>query len=176
LAGLGNKRFLERKGVYGAVELDWWESFRVNDRITITSVPARHFSGRGLFDRNKSLWCGFVISNAKDNIYYSGDTAYDSFTREIGNRFDPLVLSILPIGAFKPEWFMKYVHASPDEAVQMHLDLGSHKSIATHFGTFPMAWEGMDEPVKRLREVLAERKLPVDDFIIPEAGKTYTIQ
>lgn len=176
LVPIGNSHYLEKNGIRGAKELDWWDSYQMTKLINITCLPARHFSGRGPFDRNKALWCGFMITNDEGNIYYSGDTAYGSFVEDISKKFQPIILSILPIGAFKPEWFMRFVHTSPDEAVKMHLDLGSQKSIAAHFGTFPLAWEGMDEPANRLREVLAQNNLINGEFIVPEAGKVYIIK
>jgi len=175
LIPLGNKHYLDKHGIHNARELDWWDSYQVSRSINITCLPARHFSGRGPFDRNKALWGGFMISSETGNVYYSGDTAYGSFVEDIARKFHPILLSILPIGAFKPEWFMRFVHTSPDEAVQMHFDLGSVKSIAAHFGTFPLAWEGMDEPADRLRKVLLQKNLLNGEFIVPEAGRTYKI-
>ncbi len=152
---LGVKQFLEQKGCRNVTEMDWHQSATFNDSTTIHCVPAQHFSGRGLLDRHATLWAGFIIdSKLVGKLYFVGDTGYGPFLKKIGEKFGPLRLALIPIGAFKPKWFMSPIHCSPDQAVEIHKDVQSQQSIAIHFGTFPMADDGEREPVTVLDSTL----------------------
>jgi len=168
---LGVERFLHEEGIQDTVHLDWWDGYALSQNFSLTAVPARHFSGRGLFDRNKTLWCGYVLHTSLGNIYYAGDTAYGKFIKEIGNRFGPMQTSFIPIGAYKPHWFMESIHISPEEAVQVHQDVRSQQSVAMHFGTFPMADDGMYEPVEALRKALEENEIQREQFRVLKEGE-----
>jgi L-ascorbate metabolism protein UlaG (beta-lactamase superfamily) len=173
---LGVGKFLEENGVATVSDLDWWTSIPISDEISVEAVPAQHFSGRGMFDRDATLWCGYVITTPKGNLYFAGDTGYNGKTfREIGAKFK-LRVSIIPIGAYKPEWFMSPIHCSPSEAVKVHTDLNSQLSIASHFGTFPLADDGYEDPVSDLRLALAERGIPANKFIVLEEGRGKQIE
>lgn len=152
-------------------ELDWWDAFRLSSEIDLTATPAQHFSGRGLFDRDKTLWCGFALKTIHHTIYYAGDTGYGDFFKEIGQKFKSFDLAILPIGAYKPEWFMSPIHTSPEEAVKIHKDVNSKQSIAMHFGTFPLADDTPIEAKNKLIKALEESTLPKNVFKILEAGE-----
>ena len=132
-------------------ELDWGESLALFP-CTIHSVPALHFSARGLFDRNRSLWCGYVIEAAGRVVYFAGDTGFGSHFASIRERFGPPRLALLPIGAYEPRWFMSPVHMGPDDAVRAHQILGAKTSIAIHHGTFQLGDEGIDTPKRRLMD------------------------
>lgn len=149
---LGNAALMRRHGIRGAVERDWWESDGA-----ITVVPARHFCARGISDRNRNLWGGFVVAAPRGNVYFAGDTGWGAHFAEIGRRFAPIRLALLPIGAYLPRWFMQPVHIDPAQAVDAHRALGASTSVAMHYGTFALGDDGMDEPVRELRSVLAER-------------------
>jgi L-ascorbate metabolism protein UlaG (beta-lactamase superfamily) len=151
-------------------ELDWWQSVAISEKLKITCVPARHFSGRGLRDRNKTLWCGYVIEGPGGVIYFAGDTGYGSHFGEIRRRFPQIRLAFLPIGAYLPEWFMGPVHVSPADAVRAHEELGAATSIAIHFGTFHLADDAEAQPARELREALASRK-QVNSFWILNTGE-----
>ncbi|CAN5746711.1 MBL fold metallo-hydrolase [soil metagenome] len=154
IVSLGNAAFLSRHGIKDAVELDWWQSHEINGDISVTAVPAQHFSSRALSDRNKTLWCGFVVSTPNGDIYFSGDTGYGPFVQQLADHFPHgFRLGLLPIGAYRPEWFMKEVHVSPDEAFTMHDQLKIKDVMAIHFGTFKLADDTQDEPATRLREL-----------------------
>ena len=170
---LGVKAFLEQEGIANVTELDWRQSATINDRTTLHCVPAQHFSGRGLFDRNKTLWAGYVLDNqAVGNIYFAGDSGYGPHFRAIGEQFGPMRLALMPIGAYKPEWFMSPVHIGPPEAVQAHRDVRAQQSVAIHFGTFPLADEGEHEPVHDLNRALAEKRIDPAQFRALKNGQS----
>jgi N-acyl-phosphatidylethanolamine-hydrolysing phospholipase D len=131
-----------------AIELEWWQSTEVAG-LRVTCVPAQHFSGRGLFDRNRRLWAGFVIEGGGRRVYHAGDTGYFAGFREIAARLGPPDLALLPIGAYAPRAMMRRVHMDPDEAVRAALDLQARQVVGMHFGTFDLADEPMDEPPRR---------------------------
>ena len=121
------------------VELNWWDSHAICEGVTATYVPAEHFSGRGLFDRDKSLWGGFVLETPHGKVYFAGDTGDGQHFRAIRERFGAMTLSLIPIGAYAPRWFMQSVHIDPDEALQASLTLESQTTLAIHFATFILA-------------------------------------
>ena len=169
-AGLGNARTLEKHGIPGMVELDWWQAVQ-HGALAITSIPAQHFSGRYPWDRDTTLWCGFVVEGEAANICFAADTGMGPHFQQIAQRFPSIDVAILPIGAFRPQWFMSEVHLSPEEAVEAHRILGARASIASHFGTFPLADDGEDEPVERLQKALAEAGLTEEDFRVMGFGE-----
>jgi L-ascorbate metabolism protein UlaG (beta-lactamase superfamily) len=172
---LGVGRFLEEFGIASHIDLDWWTGTEVARKVYIEAVPAQHFSGRGLFDRDATLWCGYVVKTSHGNIYFAGDTGYNPSTfKEIGARFSPRV-SIIPIGAYKPEWFMAPIHCSPAAAVQIHKDVKSPLSIASHFGTFPLADDGHDEAVTDLKAALLAEGISPGDFQALEEGSSIRV-
>jgi L-ascorbate metabolism protein UlaG (beta-lactamase superfamily) len=157
---LGNAVLLARRGIGGARDLDWWESTRVSDRVTVTAVPAQHFSARGMTDRNAALWCGFVVSGPSGHVYFAGDTGWGGHFEEIARRFGPMRLAMLPIGAYEPRWFMRPAHISPAEAVDAHLVLGARTSIGMHWGTFRLSDEGELDPARDLAAAVAAKGNP----------------
>lgn len=152
---LGLGAFLAAHGIPGAVELDWWASASGAGPLQVACVPARHFSGRGLRDRNATLWCGFVLEGPAGPVYFAGDTGWGPHFGEIRERVGPVRLALLPVGAFRPRWFMGPVHMSPDEAVRAHEVLAASTSIGIHYGTFRLADDGFDEPARELAKALA---------------------
>lgn len=166
---LGVKAMLDQKGMKNSIELDWWQQTATG--IHIKSMPAQHFSGRGMFDRDKTLWCGYLLEHEGKKLYFAGDTGYGDFFKEIGKKEGPMDVSIIPVGAYMPEWFMSPIHISPQEAIQVHQDVKSQQSIAMHFGTFPLADDGQGKAEEEL--ILGLDSLGVDQshFIIPEEGK-----
>jgi L-ascorbate metabolism protein UlaG (beta-lactamase superfamily) len=157
---LGNGALMARGGVFGVQELDWWGTTRINDQLLVTQVPAQHFCARGLSDRNRNLWGGFVIEGPSGRVYVAGDTGWGRHFEQIAARFQPIRLALLPIGAYLPRWFMKPAHIEPAEAVEAHLVLGAGTSVAMHYGTFNLGDDGEEEPVVALRRALAERGSP----------------
>jgi L-ascorbate metabolism protein UlaG (beta-lactamase superfamily) len=174
VTGLGNAAYLRHKGVPDAIELDWWRSWRMSgddDRLTVTFTPARHFSARGLFDRDRTLWGGFWISAAgAPSVYFAGDTAMGVHFQFIRERLGSPDLALLPIGAYEPRWFMSEVHMDPAEAVEAHNVLGARQSLAMHYGTFQMTDEPFDAPLKEL--ALAKASMLNEEFDLIDAGET----
>jgi len=168
---LGLRRWLTRHGVRNAVELDWWAA-HIEERFRVSAVPAQHFSGRTATDRNLTLWCGFVLETAGRRIYFAGDTGYSRDFADIGARFAPIDLALIPIGAYEPRWFMRAMHVNPEEAVQMHRDLGSRQSAAMHWGTFRLTEEALDEPPRFLAQALQRAGVPTDRFWVMRHGET----
>jgi len=158
-------RLLRSKSIGRVHELDWGES-RSLPGVTIHCVPALHFSSRGIYDRNMTLWCGYVIESQERLIYFAGDTGFGPHFAWIRERFGSPSLALLPIGAYEPRWFMSPVHMGPDEAVRAHEILAAKTSIAIHHGTFRLADEGLDTPKKQLLACA-----PRDSFLVLENGQ-----
>lgn len=158
-AGLGNRALLQSAGLADAFELDWWQHDSLG-AVEIRSVPSRHFSNRGLFDAERTLWTSWVFSSPKaGRVYFAGDTAYGGHFKATREKLGPMRAAILPIGAYKPEWFMSPVHMSPKEAVQASHDLESALSIPMHYGTFNLADDGETEPLTALEAALKEKPI-----------------
>jgi L-ascorbate metabolism protein UlaG (beta-lactamase superfamily) len=154
-----------------STEIDWWQTVSISSEIRITAVPARHFSGRSFRDRNRTLWCGYIVEGPSGTVYFAGDSGYGTHFREIRDRFPNIRLALFPIGAFRPQWFMGPVHISPQEAVRAHQELGAACSVAIHFGTFRLADDGEDEPATELRRALEAAAIPASKFLTLDGGQ-----
>jgi L-ascorbate metabolism protein UlaG (beta-lactamase superfamily) len=179
---LGNLDDMQSSGIPTVDELDWWQSVHLSASVTITLVPAQHYSGRTLWDRNQSLWGGFVVSGPSGNIFYSGDTGYGPHFQEIARRFSPIRVALLPIAPFRPsqagdptQEYRRIIHMGPADAVQAHLDLGTPVSIAAHFQVFQLGFDGFNDAIDELVASLKEHHLKPDAFIAPVFGQTIHI-
>jgi len=172
LVPLGNRALLNSKGIQKVEEMDWWDAQRLNTNAAITFTPTRHFSSRRILDRNKTLWGSYMIQSAGHSIYFAGDSAYTTHFKEIHDRFGATDLSLLPIGAYEPQWFMSYFHMNPAEAVQAHHDLESHQSIGIHFGTFQLTEEAIDAPVRDLATAMTKAGQDPESFVTLQEGVT----
>jgi N-acyl-phosphatidylethanolamine-hydrolysing phospholipase D len=167
VAPLGVGELLMSLGVPQVVELDWWQSTNAA-RAAITAVPAQHFSGRSLTNRDRTLWAGFAIVAGEWRVLFAGDTGYHPEFTEIGRRLGPFDVALLPVGAYDPRWFMRPVHMDPEEAVAATIELGAGAGapppvlLATHWGTFRLTDEPMDEPPRRTRDAWTSRHLSLD--------------
>jgi len=155
-------------------ELDWWQTVEIGG-AAITAVPAQHFSARTPWDRNRTLWCGYVVEVDGLTIYFAGDTGYATHFAEAGGRWPRIDLALLPIGAYEPRWFMIYAHMNPEEAVRAHLDLHASASVGMHFGTFQLTDEGIDEPLRALERARAERGVTADAFRVLGFGESVVV-
>ncbi len=142
-------RLLRSENIGTVHELDWGESLPLPG-FTVHCVPAFHFSSRGIFDRNKTLWCGYVIECQERLVYFAGDTGFGEHFAQIRENFGAPRLALLPIGAYEPRWFMAPIHMAPEDAIRAHEILAAKTSIAIHHGTFQLADDGIDTPKKRL--------------------------
>jgi L-ascorbate metabolism protein UlaG (beta-lactamase superfamily) len=158
-AGLGNAAFLASQHLENVTELDWWGSVALGP-ITVTSVPNQHFSNRGLTDADGTLWSAWVFTGSKGKAFFGGDTAYGQHFKTVGERLGPFRLAVLPIGAYKPEWFMSPIHMSPDQAVLAALDLRAQLAVPMHYGTFNLADDGETEAVEALTAALVKTPAP----------------
>ncbi len=165
---LGVSAYLKKNGIEHTAEMNWWE--RLGDQVKITALPTQHFSGRGLFDRDKSLWCGYLIEMGTKKLYFAGDSGYGKHFREIGEKMGPMDISLIPIGAYLPRWFMSPIHVAPEESVKIHEDVKSKQSIAMHFGTFPLADDGMGRAEADLLKVISSSKIETNKFLVPDEG------
>ncbi|MFF2328476.1 MULTISPECIES: MBL fold metallo-hydrolase [unclassified Streptomyces] len=150
-AGLG--RWFRRRHFTRVTELDWWESAELNG-VRFDFVPAHHWSERTLADTCHSLWGGWIIGAAGDDgqrIHFAGDTGYGHWLGEIGRRYPGIDLTLLPIGAYEPRWWLGDVHIDPEEAVRAYEDLGARAMAPMHWATFLLSAEPVLEPLARLR-------------------------
>lgn len=147
------------------IEFDWWESIDLNG-LTIVSTPARHFSGRGIIDRNTTLWGSWVIKSETASVYFSGDTGYGKHFKEIGEAYGPFDLTMLDCGQYNDQW--AYVHMFPEEAVQANLDLKGKRVMPIHWGAFKLSLHPWNDPALRIRKRADELEVAVT---IPQIGE-----
>jgi len=150
---LGNDAIM--RGVEPAIRAeayDWGDRVDLGAGCAVTLAPTRHWSARGLFDRNKALWAGFVVETPAGRLYYVGDSGYGDgrHFRDVRDRYGPIRLACLPIGAYEPRWFMKEQHMNPREAVRAFGDCGAEQAPGRHYGTFQLTDEPYDAPAQAL--------------------------
>ena len=151
-------------------ELDWYQDFEIDD-LTITLVPARHWSRRGVLDTNRILWGGYIIRYKDKTIYFAGDTASGTHFTEIGQRYD-IDFALLPIGAYKPEFVMKANHLNPQEAYEAFKQLQAKTMVPMHYGTFKLSDEPLDEPLQWMQQI-EEREN--ETFCMLSTGEVFTL-
>ena len=143
----------------------------------MTLVPTRHWSARGLFDRNMALWASFVLETPLGKIYIVCDSSYGDgkHFRRVAVAHGPLKLAILPIGAYEPRWFMRDQHMNPEDAVQALIDCGADHALAHHHGTFQLTDEAIDAPVAALGQALDAAQIPRERFAVLKPGQVFEI-
>ena len=180
---LGLKAWMHSIGISNVVELDWWQSHRVAS-LEVVMTPAQHWSGRGLFDRMKTLWGGYAVFAPELHLYFAGDTGYSKDFADIGARFahrqteaagGGFDLALIPIGAYEPRWFMAEQHVNPEEAVRVHQDLRAKRSMGIHWGTFQLTDESLDVPPLALARARKHLQVADDDFFVMAVGQTRTL-
>ncbi len=171
---LGLGQFFAKRGYSKVLEQDWWQTWE-QDGLSVTTLPAVHFSGRGLFDRNKTLWASFAFESANERIWFSGDTASGEVFREIGERHGPFDLALVAIGAYEPRSIMRSIHASPEEAVEIARDIGARQAIGMHWGTIRLTPEHAFEPPVRFRQAAIDQGYGADNAIIMKIGETFEL-
>lgn len=168
LVPLGVGAHLEVWGVapHQIVELDWWQEYKINSEDLLAFTPSRHFSGRRLTDRNKTLWGSWVIQIENKRFYFSGDTGYFPGFAEIGERYGPFDTVFLEVGAFHPSWAT--VHLGTQNAVKAMELLNSDTLFPVHWGTFNLALHGWTEPIEELLALQKQRQFKLH---YPAPGK-----
>jgi L-ascorbate metabolism protein UlaG (beta-lactamase superfamily) len=165
---LGLRGYVDGRGFARVHEVDWHDRVEVGG-LTVTALPAIHFSKRTLFDRNATLWTGYAIAGGGRRVWFAGDTAYGPVFPQLGRRYAPFDLALVPIGAYEPRELMRASHATPEEAVRLGRDLGARRLVGMHWGTIQLTDEPPFEPPERftrIRERLADlrRKVTLDDM------------
>ena len=176
LVPLGNDVILTAGQVAAEITTrDWGENAALSESVSAHLIPARHWSARGLMDRRHALWCGFVLETPAGPVHIFGDTGYHQplFT-SVREKFGTPRLSLIPIGAYEPRWFMKDQHIGPDEAVQAFIDCGARAAIGCHWGTFQLTDEAVDAPPKQLAQELAKRDIAPERFQAFRPGQVWT--
>ena len=166
----GDKRRLERRGIENVIEFLWWEEIEIKGS-KFTFTPVQHWSARGIVDRNKSLWGGWFMNLKTETIYHAGDTGYSKDFIETKKRLGSPSISLIPVGAYAPRWFMKTNHVNPPEAIQIAIDLESERNFGMHWGTFQLTDEEILEPPKLLKESLRDQGLADNFFNILRPGQ-----
>jgi L-ascorbate metabolism protein UlaG (beta-lactamase superfamily) len=150
-------------------QLDWWQSKHL-DGVKLVATPAQHFSGRGMFDGNRTLWSSWVIETAHTRIFFSGDSGYFKGFKEIGDIYGPFDLTMIETGAYDPQW--PDVHMQPEQSLQAHVDLRGKVLLPIHNGTFDLAMHAWHEPFERIVALARARDLPV---ATPAIGKALSL-
>ena len=150
---LGLADWFRERGRPNVKELGWWESAE-RGRWTVTCLPSQHWSRRFGQGMNETLWCSWLLDSGDHRYYFAGDTGYFHGFREFGERFAPIDVAMLPIGAYEPRWFMRYQHMNPEEAYRAFRDLRAHTMLPMHWGTFDLTHEPVDEPAREFERVV----------------------
>lgn len=169
--GLGTAEWFHSCGITKNVfELNWWESKKFKD-LEFVFTPSQHWCTRTSFDRNKALWGSWTVIGKNRRFFFAGDTGYCPVFKDIGKFYGPFNYSFIPIGAYEPRWFMEPQHVDPEQAVMIHMDVKSQKSLAVHWGTFALADEFYLEPKQKLSEALSKFALDPKNFITLKHGE-----
>lgn len=153
---------IDRKRI---IEKDWWEVEEF-EGVKFIATPAQHFSGRGIFDRNKTLWASWVLQSKNHNIYFSGDSGYDVHFKDIGDKYGPFDVAFLESGQYNKKW--EEVHMLPDQALQAYEDLGAKKYFPVHWGMFVLAEHTWYDPIEQLFNLSKGKKV---DLVVPKIGQ-----
>ncbi|GJE04250.1 MBL fold metallo-hydrolase [Methylobacterium isbiliense] len=176
VAPLGNDAIIRSYDDTAAVETrDWGGSVDLGDGLTVHLTPAYHWSARGVNDRRMALWCAFVLTTPHGTLYHVGDTGYGDgaiFT-QVRERFGPIRLATLPIGAYEPRWFMQAQHMNPEEAVRAAGVIGAEQALGHHWGTFRLTNEGIERPVEALAAAIEAAGLPPERFLTLRPGQVW---
>jgi L-ascorbate metabolism protein UlaG (beta-lactamase superfamily) len=160
-------------GAIRAEAFDWHDRVELGNGIAVHLVPTRHWTARGMFDRNKALWASFVLETPAGKIYIVCDSGYGEGThfRKVRDAHGPLRLAILPIGAYEPRWFMRDQHMNPEDAVKALTDCGAEAALGHHHGTFQLTDEAIDAPAQALLDALDAARIPRERFIAVKPGQ-----
>lgn len=175
---LGNDTIIKRAHADIKVETyDWGNAVSLSKDVTLHLEEAYHWSARGIYDRSRALWAAFVLETPAGRIYHVGDTGYHDgkIFSAIKEKFGPVKLAILPIGAYEPRWFMAEHHMNPEEAVKAFKATGAQRAIAHHWGTFRLTHESLSAPPEALRHALARNNIDENRFAVLRPGEALSI-
>lgn len=167
--GLGD--FFRYYGYKKVIEMDWHDNW-CRENLRVTCLPAIHFSGRGLFDHNKTLWAGYLLELGKTRIYFAGDTAYGSLFSQLGQQYGPIDYGLVPIGAYLPRKILKVSHTSPTEAVQIGVDMRINTLIGMHWGTVQLSDEPIFEPPELFVQAGRQANYTDEQLWVMKIGET----
>lgn len=159
-------------------QLDWWQETEV-DGVRFVATPAQHFSGRGMFDGDRTLWASWAILDEDLRVFFSGDTGYFDGFKAIGERLGPFDVTFIETGAYDPQW--PYVHMQPAESVQAHLDLRGRWMLPIHNGTFDLAMHRWQDPFEQVSALASSHGVALStprmgerlDLAAPHAGERW---
>ncbi|XP_041348338.1 N-acyl-phosphatidylethanolamine-hydrolyzing phospholipase D-like isoform X2 [Gigantopelta aegis] len=174
---MGLKKWMLDAGCENCVEMMWWNEILLSEETSVKMVclPCQHWSGRSMMDTNKTLWCSWAVLGPKNRFYFAGDTGYCEGFPQVGRHYGPFTLAAIPIGNYKPSWFLSPQHVSPAEAVQIHHDVRSQTSIGIHWGTFcMMSYEHYLEPKQDLEKAVESSDMKGTSFICLKHGEVRT--
>ena len=175
IMGKGNCKYLKNI-LHKCVEMQWNERFTItkdNKSIDIFYLRAKHWSKRGLFDTNKTLWGAFAMISDNAKLYFAGDTAYHDHFKEAQEKFEYFDIALLPIGSYEPEWFMKEHHLSPSQSILTHRDLKAKISIPMHYKSIKLSDEGYYKPIFDLKNAIETNNIDEKEFLILDIGEVY---
>lgn len=174
LVPLGLKQWFMQFGVTNVIELDWWQSHQYKG-LQIQAMPSQHWSRRGLFDTNESLWASWAFKWNDFTAWFGGDTGYNAVQfKEIGEALGEIDLAMIPIGAYEPRWFMKYQHANPADAVEIFKDIKAKHAFGIHWNTFVLTAEPISEPPVALKQAMEASMLNPDNFQAMNIGASWS--
>lgn len=160
---LGNDTIIQNHNPHIKAEgYDWGSKIIINSKISLHLSPMQHWSARGIFDRNKALWAAMTLVTPGGNIYFIGDSGYGGgrYFRAARETFKSFRLALLPMGSYKPRWFMEYAHMGPQDMVKAYEDLGEPYTVPSHYDVFPLANENYGDALKDLSEAKKQLKNP----------------
>ena len=171
--GLGS--FFTQRGYQKVQETDWWDNWS-EAGLSVTTLPAVHFSGRGIADRNDTLWASFALEAGGEKVWFSGDTARGAVFGEIGRRAGPFDLALIGIGSYEPQSIMVGSHATPEEAVEIARQVGATKAVGMHWGTIMLTPEDPFEAAGRFRQAAVDQGYGAENAWILKVGETRAFQ
>ncbi len=148
------------------IEMDWTDTFSHTENLKIIAQSGRHFSGRGIANRNTTLWCSYILQTDQKRIFFSGDSGYGPHFKEIGNEHGPFNISFLECGQYNENW--PYIHMMPEETVQAAIDLKTDTFVPIHWGKFPLSLHPWDKPPKRATAAATVKNQKID---LPTIGQ-----
>lgn len=162
---------LSQMGAKKVSELDWGEGFSLG-ALRLVAEPCQHWSSRAPWDRNKTLWASWVAEVAGRRFLFIGDTGYSKDFADLGEKYGSFDVAVIPIGAYEPRWFMQDAHVAPHESAQIFLDLRARFAVASHWGTFSLTDEAMDQPPRQLAQALEAAGIDKARFVVFQHGQT----